>query len=140
MADTAGQSAADNDAAARRKAELESAADQLAAQRDAEDKATASRRTAEDRVLASSRARLSVAASAVQSAATAVSRDAEPDNPHAADLRTAVAELHAALTEHLDLAPEPPAADTDRPRKAQPGQPGQPGQRPAQAPDGPVTP
>jgi hypothetical protein len=116
MADATGQPSADSDAAARREAGLKAAADQLAAQRTAEDEATATtrldedealadKRTAEDRVLASSRARLASAATAVQAATAAVTDDA-PDDPHTADLRVAVAELHAALAEHLDLAPD----------------------------------
>src|ERR1035441_960861 len=70
MADTAGQSAADSEAADRREAHLKAAADSLAAQRArddeeiaqqrlAEDEALADARTEQDRVLASSRARLS---------------------------------------------------------------------------------
>src|ERR1035441_2260599 len=160
MADTAGQSAADSEAADRREAHLKAAADSLAAQRArddeeiaqqrlpaaaraaayseaadgrepppkaaadslaaqrarddeeiaqqrlAEDEALADARTEQDRVLASSRARLSVAASAVQSATTAVWGDADPGDPHTADLRTAVAELQAALADHLDLVPD----------------------------------
>ena len=117
MADATDSSAAGQEAAARRDAALKAAADQLAAQRAAQDDATAARRldedeeladrrTAEDRVLASSRARLGVAATAVQAATSAVSDDAEPDDPHTADLRTATAELQAALAEHLDLAPD----------------------------------
>src|ERR1035441_6160149 len=117
MADTAGQSAADSEAADRREAHLKAAADSLAAQRARDDEETAQQplagagaladaRTEQDRVLASSRARLSVAASAVQSATTAVWGDADPGDPHTADLRTAVAELQAALADHLDLVPD----------------------------------
>ena len=117
MADATGQSAADSEAADRREAGLKAAADQLAAQRAAEDEATAGKRmeedealadkrTAEDRVLASSRARLGAAATAVQSATSAVSDDAVPDDPNTAYLRATVSELHSALAEHLSLAPD----------------------------------
>jgi colicin import membrane protein len=118
MADTA-----DQDAAALREAGLKAAADALAAQRAAQDEATAQqrlaedealadKRTAEDRALASSRARLGVAAAAVSAAVAAVSADVAPDDPHAADLRTANAELQGALADHLDLVPDPPAEGT----------------------------
>lgn len=124
MADTAGQSAADSDAAARREADLKSAADSLAAQRAAQDEATAQKRLAEDealadtrteqdRVLASSRTRLSAAANAVQAATASVSDDAGADDPHTADLRAAVAELQAALSDHLNLVPGAPGQDPD---------------------------
>ena len=106
MADATGQSAADSEAADRREAGLKAAADQLAAQRAAEDEALADKRTAEDRVLASSRARLGAAATAVQSATSAVSDDAVPDDPNTAYLRATVSELHSALAEHLSLAPD----------------------------------
>src|ERR1035441_3664953 len=117
MADTAGQSAADSEAADRREAHLKAAADSLAAQRARDDEEIAQQRLAEDEALAdartehfnvraASRASLSVAASAVQSATTAVWGDADPGDPHTADLRTAVAELQAALADHLDLVPD----------------------------------
>jgi hypothetical protein len=116
MADSAGQSAADQEAAGRRQAELQAAADQLAANRKAEDEAIAQRRLAEDeeladarlaqdRIVASTRNRLQVAAAAVQAAAAGL-----PDgDPSAAQARAASAELQEALGEHLDAVPEPPA-------------------------------
>src|ERR1035441_5488162 len=117
MADTAGQSAADSEAADRREAHLKAAADSLAAQRArddeeiaqqrlAEDEALGDARTEKDRGMASSPGSARVGASAVQSATTAVWGDADPGDPHTADLRTAVAELQAALADHLDLVPD----------------------------------
>jgi hypothetical protein len=115
---TQDRAAADQDAAERREAELQAAADSLAAQRDAQDEAIAQKRLAEDeeladtrreqdRVLASARARVAAAAAEVQHAV-----DALPDGGHQGSrLRVANAELQAALSDHLDVAPEPAAPD-----------------------------
>ena len=119
---TQDRAAADQDAAERREAELQAAADSLTAQRGEQDEAIAQKRLAEDekvaderreqdRVLASARARVAAAAAAVQYAV-----DAMPDGGHqGARLRVANAELQAALSDHLDVAPEPapPAAGSD---------------------------
>ena len=119
---TQDRAAAGQDAAARREAELQAAADSLAAQRASEDEAIAHRRLAEDekladtrreqdRVLASARARVAAAAAEVQHAV-----DALPDGGHqGARLRVANAELQAALSDHLDVAPEPVVTEPGAP-------------------------
>jgi hypothetical protein len=103
---------ADKAAADRRKADLQGAADSLAARRKAEDEGIAQRRvtedegladarTEEDRVVASTRHRLAVAAAAMTTGVQNVSNGGDP-----AQLRVADAELQAAVQDHLNTVPE----------------------------------
>jgi hypothetical protein len=105
------QHSADKEAARRREADLSATSERLAADRAAEDEATTARRKDEDdataaarreadRAVVSARTRLVTAATALQSAVDA--EDLE-------EVRVANAEVQAAVGNHLQVVPEPPA-------------------------------